>query len=112
MNALLPKNPPLRCKPHRQAVSKYRCLVCAYGDVIDVGETVSQAAHLSWAGKSGTGYKATDALIVPLCPTHHDIHDGRSHAGAMQGEAFWEVYHIDPLPVAELLWKRHGSATS
>lgn len=105
MNALLPKNPPLRSKVHRQAVSRYRCLVCAYGDVIDVGETVSQAAHLSWAGKSGTGYKATDALIVPLCPTHHRIHDGEP---GLMHEKFWEAYHIDPLPVAKMLWERHG----
>lgn len=111
MNLAIPKLNPERSRPYKQAVSKYRCLVCAYGDVIDTGETVSQAAHLSWAGTGGRGFKVTDELIVPLCDTHHKIHDGQTHGGAMQGENFWKVYHIDPLPVARMLWERHGPAS-
>lgn len=49
--------------------------------------------------KGGQGLKPHDAWIIPLCRTHHT----EQHAGE---RSFSIKYQIDPVALAETLWKQ------
>ena len=81
-----------RCKEHLKFVAQQPCLVC--------GRSPSHPHHVRYAQARGLGLKVSDEFTVPLCATHH-------HQLHQTGDErkWWEERKIDPLPVAEGLWK-------
>jgi hypothetical protein len=96
-----------RSRAYREYVSKHWCVVCQDGEIVGTVETQSQAAHLRGYGQGGMGLKPSDRLLVPLCPLHHNLFDGRQKPG-LQGKAFWKKHGIDPLKIADKLWESYN----
>lgn len=73
----------------------------------------AEAAHIRYAdashGKTETGVarKPDDKWAVPLSPLLHRLTTESQHAG--NERAWWQQFKIDPLKVAELLWKHRDS---
>jgi hypothetical protein len=92
-----PKSIRLRDKDHRKFVSRQPCLVC--------GRAPSDPHHLQFAQPRALGRKVSDEFTVPLCRTHHrQLHRRGSE------NTFWAEHNIDPLGIAERLWKQTRSA--
>jgi hypothetical protein len=83
----------LRSKEHLRAVARQPCLVC--------GRTPSLAHHLRFAQPKGLAIKVSDEFTVPLCAIHHT----ENHATGDE-RRWWQERKIDPLSVAEQLWRR------
>ena len=84
----------IRNREHLRFVASQPCLVCA--------RIPSQAHHLRFAQKRALGRKVSDEFTVPLCATHH-------HELHMRGNEkdWWDEKQIEPLSVAEDLWKEN-----
>lgn len=82
-----------RSKEHLRFVAQQPCLVC--------GRAPSHAHHLRFAQSKGLGLKVSDEFTVPLCAIHH----GQIHTTGNERQ-WWEEQKLDPLCVAEDLWKR------
>jgi hypothetical protein len=83
----------LRDPEHRKFVALQPCLVC--------GRQPCDAHHLRFAQPRAMGSKVSDEFTVPLCRTHHRQAHRRGHE-----QAFWADLKIDPLAIAERLWRR------
>ncbi len=88
----LPEPKRIRNRDHLRLVASQPCLICA--------RTPSQAHHLRFAQPRAMSRKVSDEFTVPLCATHH-------HELHMRGNerAWWEDKNIEPLTVANTLWK-------
>ena len=93
-----------RSQAHLRYVATIGCIACSGGRLpgsewMDRGP-VSQAHHITYAQQRARGLKTSDAYTVPVCTLHHDgIHrDGDERR-------WWEEWGIDPLPIAERLWR-------
>jgi hypothetical protein len=82
----------LRSKDHLRYVGRQPCLIC--------GRAPSHAHHVRFAQPKGLALKVSDEFTVPLCAIHHT----ENHATGNE-RGWWEKYKIDPLAVAEGLWK-------
>ena len=86
----------LRSKEHLRFVARQSCLIC--------GRSPSQAHHIRYAQSRGLALKVSDEFTVPLCAIHHT----EIHATGDERQ-WWQEHKIDPLPIAEQLWrKNHG----
>jgi hypothetical protein len=83
----------LRSKEHLRFVAQQPCLIC--------GRTPSQAHHVRYAQPRGLGIKVSDEFTVPLCAIHHS----ENHAAGDE-RRWWQERKLDPLAVAERLWRR------
>jgi hypothetical protein len=92
-----PKSIRLRDKDHREFVSHQPCLVC--------GRAPCDPHHLRFAQPRALGRKVSDEFTVPLCRTHHRQLHQRGNENI-----FWAEHNIDPLGIAERLWKQTRSA--
>jgi len=54
-----------------------------------------------YAQPRGLGLKVSDEFTVPLCAIHHT----ENHATGDE-RRWWQAHKIDPLPIAERLWRR------
>jgi hypothetical protein len=64
------------------------------------GRQPSDPHHLRFAQPTALGRKVSDEFTVRLCRTHHrQLHRHRRET------TFWADNKIDPMPVAERLWK-------
>lgn len=88
-----------RSKDHLRFVARQACLIC--------GRLPSHAHHIRYAQSRGLGLKVSDEFTVPLCAIHHD----QLHATGNERQ-WWEKQKLDPLTVAQTLWKRHLSGSS
>jgi ERF superfamily protein len=86
----------IRDAAHRKFVTTQSCILC--------GRSPSDAHHLRFARPRAMGRKVSDEFTVPLCRTHHrEVHrQGRE-------KAWWEDRKIDPLEIAERLWRQTRS---
>ena len=89
----------IRSKEHLRFVAQQPCLIC--------GRAPSQAHHVRYAQPRGLSLKVSDEFTVPLCAIHHS----ENHATGDERK-WWEERKIDPLIVAEQLWKRNGTGHS
>jgi DNA recombination protein Rad52 len=83
----------LRSREHLRYVGRQPCLIC--------GRAPSHAHHVRYAQPKGLALKVSDEFTVPLCAIHHT----ENHATGDE-RRWWEEHKIDPLPIAESLWKR------
>ena len=89
----IPEPRRLRDRRHLKFVARQPCLAC--------GRTPSQAYRLRIAQPRALGRKVSDEFTVPLCALHH--HD--LHMKGNEGE-WWNGRAIEPMPVAESLWRQ------
>lgn len=92
--AVVPITRPVRRRSphHLKHVMGQPCLICA--------RTPSDAHHLRFTQPRAMSSKVSDEYTVPLCRTHHrQLH----HSGDEVG--WWIAMEIDPLPIAQDLWK-------
>ena len=89
----------VRCKKHLRFVASQACLIC--------GRVPSHAHHVRYAQSKGLSLKVSDEFTVPLCAIHHHhLHTtGKEHE-------WWQEHKIDPLPVAERLWRESRATTT
>ena len=89
----------IRCKEHLRFVASQPCLIC--------GRVPSHAHHVRYAQSKGLSLKVSDEFTVPLCAIHHHhLHTtGKEHE-------WWQEHKIDPLPVAERLWRESRATTT
>jgi hypothetical protein len=87
----------VRSKEHLRFVAQQPCIIC--------GRTPSQAHHIRYAQPRGLALKVSDEFAVPLCVIHHS----QNHATGDE-RRWWQERKIDPLAVAEGLWKTTTSA--
>ena len=85
----------LRSKEHLRFVARQPCLVC--------GRTPAQAHHIRYAQPRGLGIKVSDEFTVPLCAIHHS-----ENPATGDERRWWGERKIDPLVVAERLWRKHA----
>ena len=78
---------------HLRYVARQPCLVC--------GRKPSDPHHLRFAQPQALGRKASDEFAVPLCRIHHRL----MHRVGNE-VAWWQDVGIDPIIVANNLWKR------
>jgi hypothetical protein len=88
-----------RSKEHLRFVARQPCLVC--------GRTPSQAHHVRFGQSRGIALKVSDEFTVPLCAIHHT----ENHATGDE-RRWWQEHNIDPLPIAEELWRKGGSISA
>ena len=85
----------LRSKEHLRFVAQQPCLIC--------GRAPSHAHHIRYAQSRGLALKVSDEFTVPLCAIHHsELHTTGDE------RRWWQERKIDPLPMAEQLWKKNG----
>ena len=82
-----------RDRAHLEFVSKQPCLVC--------GRKPCDAHHLRFAQPRALGRRVSDEYTVPLCRTHH-----RALHRCGDEAVWWKANSIDPLEVAEEMWRR------
>lgn len=93
----IPEPKRLRDREHLRFVASQPCLVCA--------RLPSQAHHLRIAQPRALGRKVSDEFTVPLCALHHyDLHAKGDEA------AWWKAHSIEPLGIADALWRKRGRA--
>jgi hypothetical protein len=81
-----------RDRDHLRYVAKQPCLVC--------GRKPSDPHHLRYLQPKALGRRASDEFAVPLCRIHHRlVHRVGNEA------AWWKDVGIDPVTVAQRLWK-------
>jgi hypothetical protein len=85
-----------RSKEHLRFVAQQPCLIC--------GRSPSHAHHVRFAQSKGLGLKVSDEFTVPLCAIHHS----ENHTTGNE-RLWWSERAIDPLPVAERLWRESDS---
>jgi hypothetical protein len=90
---VMPKPRRVRDKGHREFVAKQPCVVCA--------KQPCDAHHVRFAQGRGLGLKVSDEFTVPLCRAHHRQLHRRGRE-----ETFWEELKIQPLAIAEQLWRQ------
>ena len=83
----------VRSKEHLRFVAQQPCLIC--------GRAPSQAHHIRYAQPRGLALKVSDEFTVPLCAIHHT----EIHATGDERQ-WWREHKIDPLPMAEQLWRK------
>ncbi len=88
----------MRDEDHLKFVRAQPCLIC--------GRQPSHAHHLTFAQKRGLSLKVSDEFTVPLCSVHHDA----LHRSGPERQ-WWQEQGIDPLLVAEKMWKETGTAS-
>jgi hypothetical protein len=82
-----------RDREHLRLVAQQPCLIC--------GRKPSDPHHLRHLQPRALGRKASDEFTVPLCRIHHRlVHRVGNEA------AWWQDAGIDPIMVAQSLWKR------
>ncbi len=86
-----------RDKEHLKYVASQPCLVC--------DRTPSDAHHLKFVQPAALALKVSDEFTVPLCRTHHR----QLHQAGREAE-WWIDMDIDPLPIANDLWRESKSA--
>ena len=89
----------IRCKEHLRYVARQPCIVC--------GRSPSHAHHIRFAQSRGLGLKVSDEFTVPLCAIHHQ----QNHATGNE-RLWWREHKIDPLPVADGLWRASLATTT
>ena len=89
----------VRCKKHLRFVASQACLIC--------GRVPSHAHHVRYAQSKGLSLKVSDEFTVPLCAIHHHL----LHTTGKEHE-WWQEHKIDPLPVAERLWRESRATTT
>jgi DNA recombination protein Rad52 len=82
----------VRSKEHLRFVAQQPCVIC--------GRTPTQAHHVRYAQPRGLALKVSDEFTVPLCAVHHS----ENHATGDE-RRWWHERKIDPLVVAQELWK-------
>jgi hypothetical protein len=93
---IVPKTIRLRDKDHRKFVAAQPCLVC--------GRSPADAHHVRFAQPRAMGRKVSDEFMVPVCRVHHrELHRHGDEA------AWWREIKIDPLPIAQRLWRQARS---
>jgi hypothetical protein len=81
-----------RDKAHRDFVCSQPCLIC--------GRRPSDAHHIRFGQPRALGCKVSDEFTVPLCQVHHrDLHRRSDE------KAWWETANIEPMEIAERLWR-------
>jgi hypothetical protein len=81
-----------RDKAHRDFVRAQPCLIC--------GRQPSDAHHIRFGQPRALGRKVSDEFTVPLCRVHHrDLHR------ASDEKAWWETAKIEPMAIAQRLWR-------
>jgi hypothetical protein len=82
----------IRNKAHLQSITRLPCVVC--------GRHPTQAHHIQFAQPRALGRKVGDEYTIPLCAIHHrQLHDAGNE------REWWETHKIDPLKVADALWR-------
>jgi len=81
-----------RNRAHLRFVMQQPCLLC--------GRRPSDAHHIRFVQPRALGRKASDEFAVPLCRSHH-----RAVHRAGDEKAWWKQAGIDPIKVAQKLWK-------
>ena len=82
-----------RDKEHLKFVATHACLIC--------GRQPSDPHHLRFTQPRALGRKVSDEYTVPLCRMHHrEVHRAGNEPH------WWQKYNLEPLPVAEGLWKQ------
>ncbi len=89
----------IRCKEHLRYVAQQPCIIC--------GRSPSHAHHIRFAQSNGLGLKVSDEFTVPLCAIHHQ----QNHATGNE-RLWWQEHKIDPIPVAERLWRESRATTT
>jgi hypothetical protein len=87
-----------RSKQHLRYVAQQPCLVC--------GRSPSHAHHIRFAQSRGLALKVSDEFTVPLCASHHS----QLHTVGDERE-WWLKWKLDPLVIAERLWKESSCKT-
>ncbi len=88
----------VRDREHIRFVAQHACVVC--------GRQPADAHHLRFAQSRALGKKVSDEFTVPLCRGHHrEVHRCGDEA------TWWSKIGIDPLVVAEGLWKQSRPLT-
>ena len=81
-----------RDREHVKFVAGHPCLIC--------GRRPADPHHLRFAQSRALGRKVSDEFTVPLCRGHHrEVHRSGDEA------AWWAKVAIDPLGVANALWR-------
>jgi hypothetical protein len=81
-----------RDKAHRDFVCSQPCLIC--------GRRPSDAHHIRFGQPRALGRRVSDEFTVPLCRVHHrDLHRRSDE------KAWWEAAKIEPMKIAERLWR-------
>ena len=89
----------IRCKEDLRYVAQQPCIIC--------GRSPSHAHHIRFAQSNGLGLKVSDEFTVPLCAIHHQ----QNHATGNE-RLWWQEHKIDPIPVAERLWRESRATTT
>jgi hypothetical protein len=88
-----------RNKAHRDFVCSQPCLIC--------GRRPSDAHHIRFGQPRALGRKVSDEFTVPLCRVHHrDLHRRSDE------KAWWEAANIEPMAIAERLWRATRDKTA
>jgi hypothetical protein len=82
----------VRSKEHLRFVAQQPCLIC--------GRIPAHAHHIRYAQPRGLSLKVSDEFTVPLCAIHHS----ENHSTGDERQ-WWREHKIDPLVVAQELWK-------
>jgi hypothetical protein len=81
-----------RDKAHRDFVCSQPCLIC--------GRRPCDAHHIRFGQPRALGRKVSDEFTVPLCRVHHrDLHRRSDE------KAWWEAAKIEPMEIAQRLWR-------
>ena len=89
---MIPRDVRRRNAAHLRRVASEPCLICS--------RTPSDAHHLQFAQPRAMSKKVSDEYTVPLCRIHHrQLHQSGNEV------AWWIDMEIDPLPIAQDLWR-------
>ena len=83
---------------HLALIRQLPCVSCL---VLPAGE----AHHLKCTGERGMSVRSTDRWALPHC---HNCHMEIESRGAKQEIAYYGSFGVDPLALAEALWKSTG----
>ena len=88
-----------RDKVHRDFVCSQPCVIC--------GRRPSDAHHIRFGQPRALGRKVSDEFTVPLCRVHHrDLHRGSDE------KKWWEAAKIEPMEIAQRLWRETRDKTA
>jgi ERF superfamily len=88
-----------RDKAHRDFVCSQPCLIC--------GRRPCDAHHIRFGQPRALGRKVSDEFAVPLCRVHHrDLHRRSDE------KAWWEAAKIEPMAIAQRLWRETRDKTA
>ena len=89
---MIPRDVRRRNAAHLRRVASEPCLIC--------NRTPSDAHHLQFAQSRAMSKKVSDEYTVPLCRIHHrQLHQSGNEV------AWWIDIEVDPLPIAQDLWR-------